>query len=434
VSDELFSVLLALTLATSTIALAHLSSDLARLAILHNLAWSACLFTYGIGLVAYRDVATRAWFLITASIVAFNIGLLVGGGGPGRVGVGRDAGGRATRFRGVDHVLPVLYLVGLVAYLHTVANAFGLSSLVYGAQEVRSNTTIDEFPLVLRLGYFLGPILIVGYLLPGVSGTRLSRANRFAAIVLVSLGLASSLSRTLMFVSLVWAGTLLLLSKKADVLRMVMSRRGIALFVAALVAFQGLAFVTGKTGREDPRLQPYVSSALQGSALTSAVTYLSGGPAAFSALCCDTAPIVKSELGRLEGDGAVVARYTLLPLWKTLGQAASGTEVASSALVPFPHNAFTWIEPYYRDFGEVGVIVFPFMIGVIIASLARQVVRKPRYLPLLSLLVAITAWAPFVNKFISSFTWEYVLLMGILVVPLRGRRGMAVGRTSVTPA
>jgi oligosaccharide repeat unit polymerase len=427
-TGQTFALLLVLGLVVLTAAIRAIVPDVPSPVLFHNAAWGTALAIYGLGWIKFIDVPNSAWLLIVAAIVAFNIGSLI----PATL-VKRAAPDSSLVERrpipGATVVLPVLFALGVALYLQAVASQFGLDALLSNAASVRSlqgsNDFIASFPLYGRLLYQLGPLVFVLYANPALSGIRVSRPTRALVLVLTVIALGLSLARTLLFVTFAWQiAVLYLYPKQPGPLRVRWwgRLRLTVIVIAALLAFQVIAGATGKTSSTDPRIQPYVSGPVRGSSATSIFVYGSGGIPAFGNL----------QAGRPEG-GWTYGASTLLPVFKTFGLPAP-PEVSPFTKVPFPYNAYTWLEPYYRDFGPAGVVVLPFLMGLLIAGLCANALRSSRLLLIAGLMLGLVLWAPFVNKFISNFTWEYILVLLVMRFAAPRRQRVAASPRGNTDA
>ncbi len=482
-------------LIVATVALRHAQPLLGIAALFHNGAWIVSLALLQLDLVQYAPISIQTWFLVYTGIAGYNLGLWVvyvvaesrSGTVPtcragddthgvfhGSLGYLRPEPGALAHSGGIDIVtgqqprtrqvpiartthpaehntsggicgislaIPLLFSFGFAMYIYAVAREFGLLDALRdpGILRTQSSRVASAFAVPFRLGYFLGPLVVVSVLFPQVSGIRRSAGARLGILIVTVVALGLSFGRTLLLVAILWSVALALLARggwhKGASLRNI----GFGL-VVAVGAFQLIGSATGKTGRSDSRIQAYVHPSLERNEFTSAVVYLTGAIPALSELLSDSAATVGRPDGGRDEEWRPPALYLLLPLWKLLGLAAGGEEVASFVFVPIPFNVFTWLEPYYRDFGPIGVLVCPFLLGLVVAHLLMRGwaasgsgwrARSAGYRMLGALLLALTAWAPFVNKFVSTFTWEYVIILVVSMI-IETRRRSQLDRWSGT--
>lgn len=410
VSDYNFAFLVSMGLILVTLSFRRIVARGPNPVLAHNVSWAVALAVFSLHWVAYTDVSTLAWLAIVCGIASFNFGAFL------PVGLRGNRTGEwslsPTSMAWATTLLPALFLLGVLFYLRAVATTTGLSSIIHGAASVRTFQGTEgfgvAFPLYARLLYFLGPLVFVLYANPRLSGIEVTRAFRIAVLTLTVLGLAAALGRTLLLIAFIWQAAVVYIRprQRSSSQRL---RRTVGLgvlAVLAIVAFQGLAVYTGKTGADDTRIQPYARGPLRSNAATSLVTYSSGGLPALSALIA-------------EPQHFAYGAATFGPLAKAIPGVYVPKQVGAFVNVPFPHNAFTWLETYYRDFGIPGVIVMPFAVGLATGHMCRARFSSSEALLIGALLLALGLWAPLVNHFPSTFTWEYIV---ILLLSLRRRR------------
>lgn len=411
--------ILAMALVFTTFIFNRLLPASANPVLAHNISWAVALGVYSLHWIAYVDVASFAWIVIVVGIMGFNLGALVVV--TSRAGRKQVAALATSSLAWATWALPALFLLGVALYLRALDGSVGLSALWQGASTVRTFQGTDNFgvvfPIYGRLLFFLGPLVFVVYANPWLSHIRVSRATRLVVLVVTTAGLALALGRTLLLVALVWQAAIVYLRPRRRTAQH-RFRRAVAigaLGVTTVFAFQVLAVVTGKTGAQDIRIQPYVRGPLDTAAGTSLVTYSSGGIPALSTLVSDPP------------DRFAFGMATAGPLAKAVPTLDPPEQVGEFALVPFPHNAYTWLDTYFRDFGFVGVAILPFLMGIVVAGLCRVRFATSEDVLIGSLMLGLCLWAPLVNHFPSTFTWEFVAILAVSRVRARGRasRGSA---------
>lgn len=402
-NDYSFALLLALFLLMGSLAFSALLGGLPSPTLFHNAAWCLTLLLYSSGWVRYADISTQAWVVMVGAILAFNIGAMIPYSRPvppaNRVMASHG-------FPGIQRAIPCLFAAGIVVYLTATAHAFGLHNLLHDPALIRSSQSspafLAFFPLPARLAYFLGPPVFVSRLFPDLFGTKRTRF-RWLVVGGTALALAISLSRTLLFVALAWTAAIIYLGRgegrPSSAARKPQRRMLPALVAAAaaIIGFQIIGTALGKNASVDPRIQAYVAGPLRGSSWTSLVVYATGGPPAFSRL--------------MEGVESSHGAATLSPVAKLIPGVHPPPEVSPFADIPFPFNAYTWLEPFVRDFGPVGAIILPFATGLLLGGMVRTRGSSPELLLFGALLLGLSLWAPFVNKYTSTFTWEYAFLL-----------------------
>ncbi|MGH9076852.1 MAG: O-antigen polymerase [Acidimicrobiales bacterium] len=382
--------------------------------VFHNTAWTAALLVYASNLIHFSGLPGEAWAALAGGIGTFNLGTVLVLGHPPNARSLDDAAYTPGVVRGCKYGFPLAFTIGVGFYLHAVSTTFGLPSLLHSASQVRQGQSgsafVNSFFLPARLLYFLGPLVFVTYAYPQAFGFRVRRPIRVAVLTFTALALLASLSRTLIFVALAWtAASALLLAdgRVRDHFAWLPSRRqAIAVAFLGLAAFQLVAVVTAKTGSNNPEIQPYLSSTLKHTSGASVLIYLGGAIPAFGQLVEG-----KPETAYPPGNYGLATTSTLeklVPGWR------AAPTVSPFASVPFPDNTYTWLEPFQRDFGLVGDVGLPFLFGLGTAWSLRSRIRRPHRLLAGGLLAGLAVWAPFLNQYLSTFTLEYLGIIGVL--------------------
>jgi hypothetical protein len=206
--------------------------------------------------------------------------------------------------------------------------------------------------------------------------------------------------------------------------------------LVALVVFQGIALMLGKTGTSNPHVRYAVDPVMRDSSLTGVLHYAGGGIPAFGLLVesrNEAWPPAKG-FGDLYGDynpqtwgaatlGAPLDMVPGAPQWR---------EIAPFVRLPAPTNVYTWLEPWYRDFRIPGAIAGSLVVGCLAGFFTRRTLR-PAQLLLGGLVVGVTGLAVFVNRLTSTMTLVLVLALGVLyVVQLRTTREPVAATQPVT--
>jgi hypothetical protein len=395
--------------------------------LLHNCAWITSLSVYSLGWVKYDNISVKAWLLIAGGIACVNAPTLFT---PALHSSSRARSERPSpgTLPGISFGIPLLFALGVAIYFLAIERTFGLATLVRNPATVRTGQGgpdfLGSFPVYGRLLFDLGPMVIISQANPALFGIKTRASIRYLIVIGTIVALASSLSRTLLLVAIVWHGTLRLAIGRTDSPQMGRPRGKQWVTVASiamlgLVLFQVLGGQLGKLSNQDVRYQRYVSGPLRDSSYTAIVIYATGSLPAFSALLKGA-----SE----QTSGAHVA--TLLN--KVQSGSAASSEVAEFVNVPFPINTYTWFEPFYRDYGSFGLIAGALVLGYLLTGMCLRADRSLEALLVATLLVALAAWAPSVNKYVSTFTWEYILIFRLMVLIGRTRLPTVVGKSMPT--
>lgn len=125
-----------------------------------------------------------------------------------------------------------------------------------------------------------------------------------------------------------------------------------------------------------------------------------------------------------------LGQNTFLPFWKWLSRFGVLPEPWVSAygeyvFIPYPANVYTYLRPFYEDFGIWGVAVLPYLLGGLLAALrgpaGRQIPCLYLYVSLLVPILLSFFSYPIVS---SQFYMQIVFAFLLFRYDLRGARGV----------
>lgn len=381
------------------------------------IAWTVALALFAIPWVNFTAPATTAWILVGASIGAFSGGCTVVYLLPSKSPAPTPKVERIDprRLRILLFVCIILAWTGFVAFLHAVNDVIGWSNVFTDPQLVRSIQTTSS---VFRSSY--GPWKLLTYFgaiafLLWTVGLRM-RVFQGWSRPLVVLGAFSlvpylfTTDRTEFVTTAIWTGLFHLVWRP-----FIKSRRAaLGVVLAAVVILGGFIVIGARRGttiRGFPDIQRSLTTQ-QFSSLALPYLYLTSDVPILTQLMRDP--------NRPHTDGA----YTFLPAVKLAHLAhLSGpppTEVAAFYPVPFSEeNVASWLAPFYLDYGLLGCIVIPLLLGLGTAAVARSALRRRTFFScwLLAAVLLVTAATPVADKFSDTITWELVAA-GLIVTPV----------------
>lgn len=430
----------------------------------HNLLWVAVVGLVGTDLIAYRESTVEAWVTLLVGVVFFNIGAWIG------ASAGRDERGLdpvtaaddgqpdiALVGRGGLLLLVCLYALGFVEYLRVVIGRFGVRTLLEAPEEIRGaqgESYMQMVPIWARLLLYVGPVLLAILLVPGAIRGRLRWTVRLFLLLPLVVSLLLMLQRTNLLIGLgLTVAVLLSRRPQSAAARPPSSRssppragtalaRGARLRTAALLlvaglvglgAFQLVGNALGKTGAGTAQ-SGAVAPALANTGLTSPFIYLTSATPAFLALTES-----RNDMWPPPGQGRIVygdynSQTWGVAVFEPIASLIPGVR-AWNPIAPFVNigvttNVYTWWEPLYRDFREIGVALGGFILGLVITYLYVTRWRTARRYWLSSIALSTIMFAAAVPKYNSTpYLFAAVLILGVSCfstrrAPLRsGRRG-----------
>lgn len=417
---------------------------------IHNSLWVVALILISTDLIRYSQSSVQAWFVLGLALLLFNFAgiaaqLLI---------TNKYKRINKYRFIQIDQVAIIkwsllriflmIYLFGFLVYLVSVAIRYGPFTLFIDPTSIRlpsdEGSYLDTVPLFARLILSTGPVLFMLVGSPFAIFNPPAKKWRFVILGLLALSMLLLLQRTNLFMALIWLLTSFLsykffqlqLSKESPKNKAVssnISKKKSPIFIfafsiiTALLVFQGIALVLGKTGGNFP--ENVVNPALEKSGLISLFTYSSGGTIAFLQL--QDAP-ENSWVGS-EVDGAFKNKThgaaLALPILKVFPIAKPWPQISPYINVPFEINVYTWFEPFYRDFREIGVWVGSIILGFgIVISFGLKSRHLWLYWLQTGFLLALF-FSPFVYKFYDTiFISGAILLVTLALIQQRKLKGI----------
>ncbi len=373
---------------------------------IYNFFWAFGLGSLELGWVDFDPLRSQVWLVIGIGYLGFMGGALI----PGVYGAYRNAWLNARpAFQYMDRhrfekALLVLFLLGVFGFLVQLVHlqmSLGLGSFLTDpqlAREEHSNVKYIGLLNVLNVANF---VMALMYLL-------LFKRPRKWVVFIMLWALATTFvttDRTRFFYMVIWSFYIgVFIFRRLNLTPRFILALG-ATFLALFGFFVLVAKMYKKEAFEDN--MEYVDIPKAYSAVVDPYIYLTGSYPVLQAFLDDhTTPTYgKASLGPVVK--VIELFYPELERIDIVGKFYR---------VPIELNACTWLEPFYKDFGMIGVAVGPFVIGLIcmwsyMVMRARKTVFTVYFTSLLCFCTTISA---FVNHFTQLATW-YFILVGYLV-------------------
>jgi oligosaccharide repeat unit polymerase len=382
---------------------------------IYGTSWLSLFGFYSLGWIEYISIKTSTWLILGGTLVLFWAGTWVAASIPlaKRANLESKLINWKTRLHQprVELILLITFclgLLGLLFYLRTVAALFGLDTLIHNMSLVRSGQSSSEFMSsfgsaeysLLHLN-MLCAVWSVLHLL--VYGLRPGKWWVYA-IGVISVGTNLLLgTRTQIFAIVIWSLFLwMYLRARSRVdLKLVISLILLTTVLGGL--FLGIVVFTNKSIQNYDAANVQIRLPRAWWILADPYVYLTGGIPAFQ----EFISAQQEEFGGL---------FTVLPITKLLNKVYPAipvpAEVRPGQNIPFWFNAMTYLDVYYQDWGLAGLIVAPFLIGLLSTTLYLQMRQKPTLWMIFvnSLIAYCLVFSVFNNRFITTYVWEFVLL------------------------
>ena len=375
--------------------------------------WGVSLGLFAIPWVRYTHTEVEVWIAIYASIASFLGGAFLAC----RVRANRRERGASPerlaslRVHVAWLVTGALALVGFAFFLKAIDATVGWRALIENPTLARGVQRSAEFEDSYGLGRALSYLSAVSLLLWTVAlrgGFFTGRWKVVAPLELLVLVPFMFLGERLSLLTAVtWIAAFHLIWRPIRVPRQLILG-GVALLAGGLAYF----YVIGSQKNATIEAHPEIRSELRTRGLESLAmpyVYSTANIPVFSQLTKD--PLAPTTYGQLTVLPLVKAVHRLLPL--------KGTPPEYGAFYPIPfasYNSATWLDPFYRDFGFLGCLFLPAIVGFI-ATLAVLVAMHRRTL-LSSWFAAIglglVIFSPLKNQLLDGNTWALLLLAPIV--------------------
>ncbi len=392
----------------------HQYGTLLAPAALFTAIWLFTVGLYFLGLVAYIQIDVTTWAMFAGSGLCFLLGCLLAHlyGGSDR-GEARPSSGFDAEERRILWTLGLtvpLGLLGAAAYVVVVGRLIGYDSFLTHPYLVRDLQSTDAFRAGFRWPRFLNYLNIFNVALGSYYLARYRTGGSTKLVtgaVLVGFGTTLlAMDRTMPLAAITWGFfTAEFARGEGRGARRMLARLGV---VAALSVglFVIVASLLGKTldNNRDAASYVVVSAAYQ--PLVMPYIYLTGNIPAFQ------------EFVRHTQGGSTQGLFLLLPAAKLMQLTVAPNvripeEVGDYYSVPFSFNTHTWLDVLWSDFGYVGLLCVPVMMGLGTTLLFLRTLRRPtlRVCMLCGLSCYIIINTVFVNKLVSTPLWEYAVLI-----------------------
>lgn len=313
------------------------------------------------------------------------------------------------RFRLLLWGTGLVALVGFLGFVAAVKLQIGWGGLFHRQLDLRAamgRGTFGDPTKLLQYATILFPVLVV---IGNEAGVQLGGGWWVGAFLAVVSNLFST-GRTKVVWVLMWLGFCLILSREGR-------ERGRLWVVALLMLLSSLVVFSGMEawqGKKTP--------------VKALAQFAADVPETFQSLGSEfyylgtNLPYLQEVLGDPASSPLPLSNL-LLPYVKTLGYVLPGLPVPEEILearhLPFPANTGTWLVQFALDAGVAGVLVFPFLIGL----LAGWLVTNPAwgdadpYRLYFGGLMLFLIWIGFIgNKFLSTPTWLFTGF-GLIALP-----------------
>jgi oligosaccharide repeat unit polymerase len=371
-------------------------------------AWFVALSLFCAHWVEYIPLRLETWALLAANLLAFGFGWLLAHMlcGPAKPIVTAEftrSSVSEEKFQKCVYALFMLGMVGAANFLWAIQRSMGLATYLTSPADIREAMGLGDLAEGLKPLNWLNVtnVVLCAFYLMILRGKR--RKSIWTVLVLSLMATLIMEDRQRFFYAVLWASFVLAYSRKWT-RREILFATSIVV-VVLLVQFLAMATWLGKVTENNPDLvatanvpevfhpllTPYVYLTANFPALQE---YISSSPA---------------------GTGGALTFYPVFRVAQLIDPTVKLPQVIGDFYtVPFEVNTFTWLYNFYTDFGIAGVVLGPWLVGL----LSGLVYSRMRYsmsfyaLYVIGLLSLGFAFSCFTNQFTQGPMW-FFLAVGV---------------------
>jgi oligosaccharide repeat unit polymerase len=360
---------------------------------LYGLSWSLSLALFHVGLIYYYPLETETWLVIGAGWSAFVLGsaTIVAA----RFSLGRiDPAGASMPHAGTDDAVRILgvllWIFNVVIVIEAIHHAFVISRLIGGITNFSRVANIlytlrvkQEIPGMIP---YLSSAGLTACLLAGVYASRTGRLQMIWLVppLVTTVDSVLNMSRGTMIIGGVLFASGYVTNRRKDVLVTLAPgatkvRRFIAIALALALFVAGIDFVRSTRGIvESYGTATSAIGKLQGDALVtgSVVFYATGSYG------------VLNQYLKKDDEQGIVGGYSFAPFWRLVAKLGFPTYVEQAQpfyMTPRPSNNGTYLRELHADYGLMGVVAGPFLLGALASAYWFRAVKSQRVMDIMIL-------------------------------------------------
>jgi oligosaccharide repeat unit polymerase len=354
---------------------------------LYSLIWGVGMAAYSLRLISYKPMSTEVWLIIAYGWAAFAAGACVIPLGRVALGVPEVASEAAVQpgvaplerklLVGAILLLSAIGLVGALQHWSVLISRFGSVAMVI----VRGNLIYrmrvsDELPGMIP---YVDSFALAAVFLAGVYSARSGRIRPIALLPLLVIivgdialvGRAKMLNGIVLFLSAYFLGRLAPGSARVPVpvarwKRVVGLVLVLALFLAAAEFVRGFRGTFERFYGASRRLTKLERNFI---ITPSLYMYISSHPAVLNAYW------------KAGGEHPYPGSNTFAPVFRMLARFGLADDVPDYQKfypIPFPSNTATYLRELHADFGLAGVLVGPYLLGLLCTVFWFKAKRQPK--------------------------------------------------------
>ncbi len=380
--------------------------------------WFFTLGLYFLQWVKYTPVRSYAWTLIAANLGMFGFGWLFAylSSAPGSARRGLEFSIQsvsAERLRKVIVLFFVFGMIGLADFLWQVQRTIGLVTYWDSPHEIHwemrpGGVLTERFQLFTWLNV---ACVVLGMFYLTILKEK-PRKHIWLAVTLSMFATVLVTDRGRFFCTALWTGYVIAHARNWQA-RKVLTVGSVAGLFLALQFFAVAAWI-GKVAINNPELLAAATVNESYFVVLSPYTYLTGSFPALQAYI-DSAP---------ERTGGAMTFHPVFKLSHMVDPTIKIPEyVPDPFSIPVEFNTFTWLHPFYSDFGFTGVLLGPWVVGLLSGLLYFQMRRSCSFYNLyVNGLICYGLTLSFYGNLLTQGPVWYFLVLGIPIAKYVTRR------------
>jgi oligosaccharide repeat unit polymerase len=393
---------------------------------LFGMVWFGMLALETIGIVSYTPVSAPTWIMLIGAGITFAVGALLV---PAPSGDGSQQEEGVPARNGRTHLIGIalIFAVGLIgtgSFISLVNNLLGWQVVL---EDPRLFLYTRRFGDLTKLGMvgiaYASNVTLLPLIVMYVTKYRRMPIWLWVVAVYALAIMLIDPSRTMLLVTLSWAAfAWLYMERKRKAAHLIVLLALVVGFILFFLSSQA-RLLKGTFGPQN-YLHDYSnlrSTPFEG--FLDAYIYATGSVPAFEIF-----------VRRVNLDGFTYGFETFGPILRLANvidpHVLYPKSVRDFSLIPFPYNTYTFLDAFYSDFGWLGVLLGPFLMGLVSQNLYRNAKEKGGFLNVYaaSWMASILLSTFNVNRLTWIITWYY-LFIGIAFSLLVARpRRMADSR------
>jgi len=387
----------------------------------YSALWGFCLGTYELKLIQYYPVSTSAWLYILAAWMSLYFGALTA-----LIILGHSRiPARCTDEKSVKLIRQAIIALSVIGAL-AVARQMQILTREFGGvitAVLASGNEIYLGKLTGELAFFpyIGSVLYAGCALSGVYTARIGKLTLVSSVPIVLIAFNNALSMiragVIMAAFLFLAGFLLTPGARQLTIKRWQATLGAGVAVSVLLGGFFLVSSTRGLAVDFPGITP---------AMDQISSYVPFFPSVYSNVSATPVALSLYLSAPVEDKNGVWGQYTFAPLLRVLAKTGLVRErerYEEEYYTPVPTNTSTYLKDLDSDFGFVGILGFPYFLGMAMTLLILGLERVPKltYVILLSNLYLLILSSFAVNLMVLG-DWYMSTFVGVVVGAIIDRR------------